>query len=148
VSNKPLKRHYVITPSPTEGTFTADLTFSYTDGEFAALEIDSGNEGTTYLTRWTGSEWSDCPAGSRGRDIGANTVTCSGVTAFSTWAMAVMCPDFVAPLGVGLEDVQVVASHWRSTNPADIALYDLDGDGDIDVVDIMRVVAVWGTMCP
>jgi hypothetical protein len=147
MGNKPLKRHYSITPSPTDGTFTADLTLSYTDDEFAALDIDSGNEGTTYLTRWTGSEWSDCPAGNRGRDIGANTVTCSDVTAFSTWAITVICPDFMDPPGVGLEDVQVVASHWRSTDPADIALYDLDGNGDIDVVDIMRVVAVWGTMC-
>jgi hypothetical protein len=40
-----------------------------------------------------------------------------------------------------------VASCWRSTDP-ECASYDLDGDDDIDVVDIMKVVACWGEACP
>jgi len=149
MSDKPVKRHYRITPAPSGGTFTADLTLSYTDDEFAASDI--GTEGTTYLVRWTGSEWSACPIGNRSRDTAANTVTCSGVTAFSTWAIAVTCPDFVDPPGVGVEDIQAVAAHWRqrSTEPGwdDARQFDLDGDGDIDIVDIMRVTAAWGTAC-
>jgi len=86
MSGKPVKRHYQITPSPAEGTFAATLTLTYTDAEFAASNV--ADENTTYLTRWTGSAWSDCPIGSRSRDTVANTATCSGVTAFSTWAIA------------------------------------------------------------
>jgi hypothetical protein len=71
---------------PINGTFAATLTLAYTEAEFAASNI--GDEGTTYLTRWTGNAWSDCPTGNRSRDTGANTVTCSGVTTFSTWAIA------------------------------------------------------------
>jgi hypothetical protein len=88
MSGKPVKRHYQITPSPIIGTFAATLTLSYTDAEFTASDIGIGNENTTYLTYWTGSAWSDCPSGHRSRDTGANTVTCSGVTTFSTWAIA------------------------------------------------------------
>jgi len=55
-----------------------------------------------------------------------------------------ICPDFDAPLGVvGLEDVQAVAGHWRQADTN----YDVDGDGDVDVADIERVVAAWGP-CP
>jgi len=85
-SGKPMKRHYEITPTPATGTFTADLSLSYTDDELAASNI--GDEATTYLARWTGSQWAGCPEGSRSRDPAANTVTCSDVTAFSTWAIA------------------------------------------------------------
>jgi len=86
MSGEPMKRHYEIIPSPADGSFAADLTLSYTDDELSASDI--GDEGTTYLTRWSGAEWSDCPAGSRSRDMGANAVTCSGVTGFSVWSIA------------------------------------------------------------
>jgi len=50
-----------------------------------------------------------------------------------------------------VEDVQAVAAHWhrRSTDPGwdDVQQFDLDGDGDIVIVDIMRVAAAWGTVC-
>jgi hypothetical protein len=86
MSGKPVKRHYQITLSPPDGTFIADLTLSYTNDEFTASNI--ADENTTYLTRWTGSGWTACPSGNRSRDTAANTVTCSDVTTFSTWAIA------------------------------------------------------------
>ena len=61
----------------------------------------------------------------------------------------VICPDFVDPPGVGVEDIMLVANCWRCKcedtcyNP----LYDLDDDCDIDVVDIMLVVKHWGETC-
>jgi parallel beta-helix repeat protein len=55
------------------------------------------------------------------------------------------CYDFLDPVGVGVEDVQFVADHWRW--PAEPP-YDADGDGVITVVDIMRVAADWGDLCP
>jgi len=106
MSGKPVKRHYQITPSPGDGTFTADLTLSYTDDEFAASNIS--DENTTYLTRWTGSVWSDCPTGSRSRDTVANTATCSGVTAFSTWAIA----------GSGGQPTAIKLTSFRAQGPA------------------------------
>lgn len=59
-------------------------------------------------------------------------------------SVSAICPDFDTPLGVvGLEDVQAVAGHWRQGDTN----YDVDQDGDIDIVDIERVVAAWGP-CP
>ena len=75
MSDKPVKRHYEINPSPADGTFAADLTLSYTDDEFAASNI--GAEETVYLLRWTGSRWAACPEERRSRDTAANTVTCA-----------------------------------------------------------------------
>jgi len=42
-----------------------------------------------------------------------------------------------------------VASRWRCRLGEDCyeELYDLDKDGDIDIVDIMKVVANWGATC-
>jgi hypothetical protein len=83
--DKPVKRHYEVNASPSNGTFAADLTFSYTDEELSASDIT--DEDTTYLARWTGSGWSACPEGSRSRNVENNTATCRGVSAFSTWAV-------------------------------------------------------------
>jgi len=56
------------------------------------------------------------------------------------------CPDVVAPPEVDVKDVQAVASHWRQ--PVVVGSpYDVDGDGDVDVADVMRVVAAWGSTC-
>ncbi len=111
MSGQPVKRHYEITPAPINGTFAATLTLAYADAEFTASNI--GNEETTYLTRWTGSAWSDCPTGNRSRDTGANTATCSSVTAFSTWAIA---GSSGSPSAVKLTSFQArTRSHtWRN----------------------------------
>jgi hypothetical protein len=59
---------------------------------------------------------------------------------------------------VKVDDIAEVASRWRTychnpdpdNNPATLnydPLYDIDKDGDIDVVDIMLVVKHWGETC-
>jgi hypothetical protein len=69
----------------------------------------------------------------------------------------VLCPDVVAPPGVDTLDVQAVAARWPLTaanpnpdgNPATPdyeSRYDLDQDGDIDIVDIMLTSSEWGTI--
>jgi hypothetical protein len=69
----------------------------------------------------------------------------------------VLCPDVVAPPGVDTLDVQAVAARWPLTaanpdpdgNPATPnyeARYDIDHDGDVDIVDIMLTSSEWGTI--
>ena len=55
--------------------------------------------------------------------------------------------DFNGSGKVDVGDIMFVANCWRSTNPADIALYDLDKDGDIDIADIMLAASRWGRAC-
>ncbi len=60
------------------------------------------------------------------------------------------CPDFVYPMGVGLEDVQTVAGHWgeQSTDPGWNPQYDLDGNQLINILDIMKVAMAVSSICP
>jgi hypothetical protein len=60
-----------------------------------------------------------------------------------------ICPDFVNPPGVGVEDIQTVTARWLMTraDPNWDPRYDRDADGDIDIVDIMQVAARWGERC-
>ncbi len=86
---RPIKRHFEITPSGGTGAYVADLTLAYDPVDANELgPSDIADEGTTYLRRWTGGGWADCPAGDRSRDTGANTVTCAGVTGLAgLWSL-------------------------------------------------------------
>jgi len=57
--------------------------------------------------------------------------------------------DFDFNCVVNVADVQGVAARWRTTDtdPDWNPRYDLDNDGNIDVVDIMLVVAHWSETC-
>ena len=50
---------------------------------------------------------------------------------------------------VSIGDIQPIANHWRCKcgDACYDPLYDLDGDCDIDIVDIMLVVKHWGKTC-
>jgi hypothetical protein len=47
-------------------------------------------------------------------------------------------------------DIGMMVPKWNTSvgDPEYDPLYDLDGDGDIDLADIMQVVALWMTPCP
>ena len=57
--------------------------------------------------------------------------------------------DFNCDCRVGVDDIQQVAGCWHTTetDPNWDARYDVDNDGDVDVVDIMLVAAHWGDAC-
>ncbi len=59
------------------------------------------------------------------------------------------CYDFVEPSPVGVEDLQAAANVWRrhSDDAGWDARFDLDGDGVINIADIMRLAAAWGSTC-
>ena len=67
---------------------------------------------------------------------------------YVAWAGCGLFGDLNDDGKVDIADIMIVANCWRSTNPAEIALYDFDRDGDIDVVDIMLVATRWGSTCP
>lgn len=80
----------------------------------------------------------------------ARTVTAS-VTHFSLYAILrpAPCHDVAPPAGVDAADVQAVAGNWRR-RAGDLGWdprLDLDGDGDVDILDILRVAARWGQTC-
>ncbi|MFQ5595974.1 MAG: dockerin type I domain-containing protein [Anaerolineae bacterium] len=52
--------------------------------------------------------------------------------------------DFSEDGIVSTADVQTIAARWDQTAGSP---YDLDGDGRVTVVDVMRVTRTWGT-CP
>ena len=53
--------------------------------------------------------------------------------------------DVVPDCRVDAADLQALTDRWRQ--PAG-SPYDLDGDGQVTVADIMRVAAAWGRTCP
>jgi hypothetical protein len=69
--------------------------------------------------------------------------TGNGALNFAT-SLGPICPDFVAPAGVGVEDVTLVANLWsQAAGPP----YDYDGNALITIYDIMQVTPQWGQNC-
>ncbi len=62
---------------------------------------------------------------------------------------ATVCPDYTPPPGIGVEDIQTIVAHWGETpgSPGWEPRFDLNADGRVDIMDIMRTGAVWGMTC-
>ena len=81
-----LDTYFALTPNGgADGTFSAELCLSYTDGELSAAPAVS-DEGSLRLCRWTGSAWA-CPDRGASSSTTNNTVCASGVSTFSDWTM-------------------------------------------------------------
>ncbi|HSN78043.1 MAG TPA: right-handed parallel beta-helix repeat-containing protein [Anaerolineae bacterium] len=61
-----------------------------------------------------------------------------------------VCPSFLPPAAVGIEDVVAIATRWGWTDatPGWDPVYDFNLDDKIDMRDIMLVTAAWGYTCP
>ncbi|MFQ5854533.1 MAG: hypothetical protein ACE5LU_02660, partial [Anaerolineae bacterium] len=59
------------------------------------------------------------------------------------------CPDFVDPVGVGVEDIRAIAGRWdeQSTDEGWDPRFDLDHNQRVDLADVMSVVAALGSTC-
>lgn len=55
-----------------------------------------------------------------------------------------VCPDFVAPAGVGIEDISLIAGLWGQVQGPP---YDYDDDSLITIYDISQVTPMWGQNC-
>ena len=60
-----------------------------------------------------------------------------------------LCPDVVAPAGVGVEDIQAFANHWQTVSGGANWDYrfDLNQDARVDMVDVMLANAQFGRTC-
>ncbi len=73
----------------------------------------------------------------------------SVIGALGSAPVASTCPNLLPPQVVGIEDIQLIAAHFGEQqggtgwNPQ----FDLNADGQIDVVDVMIVSAFWNTSC-
>ncbi|MFQ5343610.1 MAG: right-handed parallel beta-helix repeat-containing protein [Anaerolineae bacterium] len=69
---------------------------------------------------------------------------------YGTPAVIPPCPDFVDPVGVGVEDILAIAGHWgeQSGDEGWDPRFDLDRNQRVDAIDIMSVVAALGSTCP
>lgn len=60
-----------------------------------------------------------------------------------------VCPSFLPPAAVGIEDIAAIATRWGWTDatPGWDPVYDLNLDDKIDILDIILVTAAWGYTC-
>lgn len=67
------------------------------------------------------------------------------------WRYALpLCYDFVAPSGIGEEDVVYVAQRWRmkTGEPGWESRLDINGDGIINLIDVLTIASQVGGRCP
>jgi len=67
----------------------------------------------------------------------------SGALNFAA-SLGPICPDFVGPAGVGVEDISLIASYWGQAHGPP---YDYNDDGMVTIYDIMQVTPMWGQNC-
>lgn len=59
-------------------------------------------------------------------------------------SLCLLANDFDGSGRIDVDDITIVASHWREPGPSP---YDVDGNGVVNVVDIMLVARTWGAAC-
>jgi len=56
-------------------------------------------------------------------------------------------PDFDTDGVIDAKDLQILAAHWRTTDPDARARYDLDGDGVVSITDLADATWYFGSSC-
>ena len=103
---------------------------------------------------WSSSRDGDLGTGSQALvslSLGRHTVTFTATdsdanTATATAQVLVTFPEDIVPdCQIDAADLQALTDRWRQAAGLP---YDLDGDGQVTVADILRVSAAWGNACP
>lgn len=114
------------------------LTVHYNDNDVTGFDEDSLK---LYYWDYTPGEWKVIPT-----TVNTDTNTLAAVldhlTKFAVHGVNA-CYNFDLDPYIGSGDVQMVASQWHQNGSP----YDLDGDGQVTIKDIMRLVAKWGEFC-
>lgn len=94
---------------------------------------------TNYLDTWTLSAYGS----------GFYTDTALVITSSTPIALSSIFGDSDGDCEVTVADIMEVANRWRCRSGDDCydERYDIDKDGDIDIVDIIKVAAHWGETC-
>jgi alpha-tubulin suppressor-like RCC1 family protein len=76
-------------------------------------------------------------------------VLCWGLDDDGQASPPIQCPDFLDPVGVGVEDITLVTEHWGEDENSSNwdPLLDLYRDGRISVADVLKVSGYWGQQC-
>ncbi|MCS7228712.1 MAG: T9SS type A sorting domain-containing protein [Candidatus Kryptonium sp.] len=82
--NKVLRRWFRIEKTAGITSFSANITFSYSDADLARQGIT--DETSLRVFQWDGTQWIELPVTSR--DLANNTITVSGVTSFSDFVIS------------------------------------------------------------
>ena len=107
----------------------------------------SGNLATINFK--TGSTLANTSLSFANAQLAANTADASIIPATQSNLSVVIakCANFTGDHLIDILDIVTIINHYRSTNPADIAIYDLNGDGRIDIADIIIAIGQYRKTC-
>jgi hypothetical protein len=132
-------------------SFSSELLEIDAAGELIAVTPLPGGSRSTSLTRLTAAGDGFIAAGSLDDSAGLPNLDLYLVKgAFDAPAGGPqVCPDFDGSQWVDVGDLAMIAAHWQnhSASPEWNPIFDLNGDGVVDLVDILMVGSRWGEYC-
>lgn len=129
--------HEVNLPAPLSGDWNGALgapTIANIDGD-ADLEVVLGTVGSGVVAY-------DLPGTANGR-----LVWPTGRGSYERTGAVCTLPDFDNDRQVTTIDITLITNAWRTQPTGATARFDLNRDGAINMLDVMRVTAAWGRRC-
>jgi hypothetical protein len=131
-------------------SYTTDLLEIDAAGELIQVTPLQGGMRSTNLTRLRAVDGGFVAAGSRDDTAGYPNVDLYLLKgAWDATGGALACPDFDGSQWVDVGDLAQIAGHWQnhSASPEWNPIFDRNGDGVVNVVDVLWVAMRWGEDC-
>lgn len=132
-------------------SYTTDLLEIDAAGELIQVTPVQGGMRSTHLTRLRAVDGGFIAAGSRDDTTGYPNVDLYLLKGAwdATGGGSLACPDFDGSQWVDVGDLAQIAGHWQnhSASPEWRPIFDRNGDGVVNVVDISWVAMRWGEQC-